>query len=158
MSVEPLEPGEPLNVTDVVFLQEILGHYLGAAQLAKLAVDRGSSDQVRQAGLDIRRDSAEQIRRISLWLSSIGIDPRSVSAVGHDHGGSAQDDITELGSLSGADFDRSVVDLMLKHSLGAVEICKAEAQTGSQHQVREFAAAVAARESDRVVRLADGGS
>ncbi len=154
-SFEPLDPGTPLNVTDVVFLQQMLAHELGAARLAELAAARGSTDRVRRIGEEMQRESAVESRRLGLWLTSIGIDPGSVSPFGHDHGRSIDQDLADLADRGGADFDRDVLGLLVQHSIGATQICKAQLNGGGQQQLREFAAVVAKRESDRVLALAE---
>jgi uncharacterized protein (DUF305 family) len=155
-SGDPLDgAAEGFTTVDVVFLQQMLGHHQVAAQLAEMASSRADAPRVREVAQQMAAETASEDRRMSRWLQVIGIDPSAVLATGgHSHGGGpTPEDLTDLGTRTGAAFDAQFVRLALEHSIGAIDLTRAEAVQGSNSTLKRFAADIARRESDRSVEL-----
>ncbi len=147
---------EGYNVADVVFLQQMIGHHQLAIQLARSADARSQSAPVRALADTVLAESDSEDTQMTVVLSSLGIDAGTAVAGGHSHsGGPTAEDVAALATKSGTAFDTSFVDLMTEHSLGATQLARAEAAEGSNTALKQFAAAVATRESDRTVELAE---
>lgn len=123
------------NDADVEFAQMMVIHHEGAIEMADLAAAQGSSEDVRALGERISAAQGPEIETMTGWLAAWGEDmPAEADMGGMDHGGMDmggldQDEaMEELRGLSGAEFDRRFLELMIEHHRGAVVM--AEAQRG----------------------------
>ncbi|MGD8149341.1 DUF305 domain-containing protein [Ornithinimicrobium sp. Y1694] len=139
------------NDADTTFAQMMIVHHEGAIQMADLAVKQADSEEVRALGEDISAAQGPEIEKMKSWLTAWGEDTASAGgAGGMDHGdmdmGSMEMDgmnqeeaMAELQTLSGADFDRRFLELMIAHHRGAVEMADAQLQDGRNPQALELA-------------------
>ncbi|WP_131106422.1 DUF305 domain-containing protein [Ornithinimicrobium sufpigmenti] len=144
------------NDADTTFAQMMIVHHEGAIEMADLAVEKADSEEVRALGEDISAAQGPEIEKMQSWLSAWGEEPAPASGTGGmDHGDMGQGDMdmgamemdgmdqqevmAELQSLSGTDFDRRFLDLMIAHHRGAVEMAESELQDGRNPQALDLA-------------------
>lgn len=141
------------TIADVVFLQQMIPHHQLALRMSDMAITRASSPGIKALARQLTSDLGE-VRQMSGWLLSLGIDPGLAGGGGHNHdGGPTAQDLANLANLSGVAFDGSFRDLIMRHSLGAIELAHAEVKQGSNAGTRRLAAQIATRESNRVITV-----
>jgi uncharacterized protein (DUF305 family) len=151
---EQHRPAEAFNAQDVVFLQEMIPHHEQALRMVEIALTRVVSPEARGIAEKVERVTPGEIRMMAGWLASLGIDAPSSADAGHSHGGGmTAQDVEDLASLSGPQFDARFLGLMTQHGLGAIEIATVETRDGENTAVRQLAAMIASRESDQGLAL-----
>ncbi|MFE9437949.1 DUF305 domain-containing protein [Streptomyces sp. NPDC006602] len=133
------EAGEH-NDADVDFATEMIQHHRQAVEMADLAADRASSQEVKDLATKIKGAQDPEIKTMSGWLTSWGEEvpeDMSSSMPGMDHdmsssmpGMMGSEDMGKLDKASGAEFDEMFLDMMVQHHEGAVEMAKTEKADG----------------------------
>ncbi len=146
---------EPMSVVDVVFLQQMVPHHEQALAIVDTAVTRSADPAVRGAAEEVGAPLPAELRTMTLWLASVGLAPDG-SAGAHAHaGGMSDEDVARVRAASGAELDELLLPLLIDHQVGAVELARSAAATGSNAAVRGLAATIAEREWAAVVALRD---
>lgn len=134
------------NDADTMFAQMMIVHHEGAVEMADLAVEKAGSEEVRTLAEGISAAQGPEIEQMTSWLEAWGEDAATAGGTGHmEHGGmdmegmSQEEAMGELEGLSGADFDRRFLELMIAHHQGAVEMSETELSDGENPQALELA-------------------
>ncbi|MFH5823429.1 DUF305 domain-containing protein [Georgenia sp. AZ-5] len=138
------EVDEQHNDADTMFAQMMIVHHKGAIEMADLAVEKAESEEVRNLAEGISAAQGPEIEQMTSWLEVWGED--TSGDTGHmDHGGmdmggmSQEEAMAELEGLSGTEFDRRFLELMIEHHKGAVEMAQTELADGENPQALELA-------------------
>jgi uncharacterized protein (DUF305 family) len=127
------------NDADVSFATEMIQHHRQAVEMADLAADRASSQEVKDLATKIKGAQDPEIKTMSGWLTSWGEEvPADMSGMeGHDMGDMSSmpgmmssEDMGKLEKASGAEFDKMFLEMMIKHHEGAVSMAKTEKANG----------------------------
>ncbi|KPI07560.1 protein of unknown function DUF305 [Actinobacteria bacterium OK074] len=131
------------NAQDVSFAQGMIPHHQQAVTMAALAADRASSSQVKELAARIEKAQGPEISTMTGWLKAWGEDVPDASASdssmpGMDHssgmssmpGMMTDADMAGLEKMSGTDFDKMFLTMMVEHHKGAVEMATTEKQKG----------------------------
>ncbi|WP_461031705.1 DUF305 domain-containing protein [Streptomyces mayteni] len=136
------------NDADVTFAQRMIPHHQQAVEMADLALDQASSEEVRTLAEQIRAAQAPEIEALSGWLEEWG---EEVPDGGMDHSGMdmsegmdmggmmSEEDMAELENASGADFDTAFLEMMTEHHQGAVEMAETEQANGAYQPALDMA-------------------
>jgi uncharacterized protein (DUF305 family) len=129
--------GEAHNDADAQFAQMMIVHHEGAIEMAEVAVERGEQPEVVALGERIAAAQGPEIAQMTGWLEQWGEPgPGEMGHGGMDHGGMDMDGMDQEGAmaaldaLSGADFDRRFLELMIDHHEGAVEMSEQQLEDG----------------------------
>ncbi|MEO7421402.1 MAG: DUF305 domain-containing protein [Ornithinibacter sp.] len=138
MSSSAADPG------DVQFAQQMIPHHEQAVEMARLALDdrAGASPEVKSLAQQISTAQEPEIATMSGWMSQWGA---STDMGGMDDGMDGMMSDQEMGDLStatGADFDRLWLTMMIQHHEGAVSMADAVLGTTHDARVSELARAV----------------
>lgn len=142
------EAGATHNDADTMFAQMMIVHHEGAIEMADLAIEQAESEEVRSLAEGISAAQGPEIEKMTSWLETWGEETSPMG--GMDHGGmdmdgmSQEEAMAELADLSGADFDRRFLELMIAHHEGAVEMAQAELQDGQDPQALALAEQIVA--------------
>ncbi|MEM7000291.1 MAG: DUF305 domain-containing protein, partial [Pseudomonadota bacterium] len=111
---------------DVKFMQDMIPHHQQAVQMAELVADRTNRPELKDVAGRINASQADEIQFMHDWLAERG----EVVPDKHDHHGmhtshkmagmASPEEMAELASLTGTDFDRLFLKLMITHHEGAV--------------------------------------
>src|SRR5690625_3345615 len=108
------------NDADTTFAQMMIVHHEGAIEMADLAVEKADSEEVHSLAERISAAQGPEIEKMTSWLEAWGEETSPTGGMeGMDHGGmdmegmSQEEAMAELESLSGAEFDRRFLELML---------------------------------------------
>lgn len=120
---------------DVRFMQHMIAHHRQAVEMAALVKDRTNQEDIVAVAGRIDASQADEMEFMTTWLGDRG-QPASTPAMDHarmGHGDQAEtamagmaspEDMARLEAVSGAEFDRLFLELMIKHHEGALEMVK----------------------------------
>ena len=145
------------NDADVDFVQMMLPHHEQALVLSDLALDpeRGASQVIVDLATKIKAAQAPEIELMSSLLDAWGKerDEHALHMAGDDMGMLSDDQIDELSTLSGAEFDSAWAGAMLGHHLGAVAMAEDVLANGANLQVNDLARAIIAAQNAEIALL-----
>ncbi|PKV96141.1 uncharacterized protein (DUF305 family) [Amycolatopsis echigonensis] len=135
------------NAADVAFAQQMIPHHQQALEMAKMVPSRSSDPKVVDLAGRIDRAQDPEIRQMQGWLKAWGVAATSHAMPGghemsgdHPMTGMMSDaDMKSLDAAKGPAFDRSWLDMMVKHHQGAVEMAKTELAQGSDAGAKALA-------------------
>jgi len=123
------------NDADVTFAQQMIPHHRQAIEMARLAQQRATSDEVKELAGEIEKAQDPEIQTMTGWLQAWGKDvPEDVSGMAHGGvdmpGMMSTDEMKALESASGTGFDRMFLQMMIRHHEGAIELARTEQANG----------------------------
>ena len=136
VTAEPPASGEAHNDADIEFAQMMAIHHEGAIVMADLVATKGSSEEVKALGERISAAQGPEIDEMHALLQGWGAPIAGEDSMGGmDMGGADQDAaMTELAAVTGADFDRSFLELMIEHHRSALTMAETELAEGQSPQ------------------------
>ena len=127
------------NDAGVTFASGMIPHHESAIAMAQMAADRAADPRVEDLAARIEAAQAPEIETMSGWLADWGA-AASGSATddgtgGMDHGGMDDGDMGgmdtgALAGMSGTEFDRMFLTMMIEHHRSAVQMAETEAADG----------------------------
>ena len=134
------------NDADTEFAQMMIIHHEGAIEMAQLAAEKASTEEVRALGERIAAAQGPEIQTMSGWLEAWGEDQPDEADMGDmGHGGmdmegmSQEEVMAELSGLSSIDLDRRFLELMVDHHRGAIEMAEAHREAGENPEALQLA-------------------
>lgn len=135
------------NTADVMWTRMMIPHHQQAVEMAGLAT--GRTDNAALLALATRIEAAQEpeIDQMTGWLAEWD-EPTGMSDTDHamdgmdaDHMGGmmSSEQMAELEALSGREFDRAWLTMMIDHHQGAVDSAQTVRTDGRSTQVRELA-------------------
>ena len=140
--IHPGAPGEAVNeltaeeaiaiadtsysADDVRFLQDMIPHHHQAVVMSEMVNERTNRQEIKDVAGRITASQADEIKFMADWLRERGeaVPDDSDFHAMHTHhdmaGMASEEDLAELKSLTGSDFDRKFLTLMIAHHEGAV--------------------------------------
>lgn len=124
-----------LNDADIVFAQGMIAHHEQAIEMAEIALDpnRGASPEVLDLAMRIKAAQDPEVDQMKAWLIAAGAPVTMDSSDGHDmssmEGMMSAEQMDSMAMMSGAEFDRMWLEMMIEHHMGAIsqsETVKAE--------------------------------
>jgi len=129
------------NDADVTFLQMMYPHHAQAVEMAQLVPGRSQNQQVLALAANIEKAQAPEMSQISALLQSFG-KPAPTTDAGHMTGMPgmmALDQMNTLKGLSGKDFDRMWLQMMIDHHTGAITMSNTELANGTNPDSKSLA-------------------
>ena len=129
------------NDADVTFLQMMYPHHAQAVEMAQLVPGRSQNQQVLALAANIEKAQAPEMSQISALLQSFG-KPAPTTDAGHTTGMPgmmALDQMNTLKGLSGKDFDRMWLQMMIDHHTGAITMSNTELANGTNPDSKRLA-------------------
>ncbi len=137
------------NGADTEFAQMMIVHHQGAIEMATLAGEKATTDDVRALAQRIEAAQGPEIELMSGWLDSWGEEQpedAEMAGMGHegmDMGGMDQRSaMTDLEGLSGTAFDKRFLELMIEHHRGAIVMSETEIADGSNADATQLARSI----------------
>jgi uncharacterized protein (DUF305 family) len=131
------------NDADTEFAQMMIVHHQGAVEMSELAIEKADTEDVRALAQSISEAQGPEIDTMTGWLEAWGEDVPDETATedmgdmgdmdhsGMDMNGMDQAEaMEELEGVSGTEFDRRFLELMIAHHEGAVEMAQTEMDEG----------------------------
>jgi len=164
---------------DVGFARDMSAHHLQGVEMANLALERSTDDAVRGLAFDIAETQQNQVGRMQGWLSLWGYSitggeqmawMSSGEHAGHGAdspgglmpGMATDEELAELRSASGKDFDVLFLQLMTRHHQGGSEMAAYAQTNADEWAVRRLATSILESQTGEtnlmVSMLADRGA
>jgi uncharacterized protein (DUF305 family) len=155
----PALPGT-FNDTDVMVLQMLVPHHEQGVELAEIAAQRATDNDVRDLAAAISATQGDELADMKEWLRDwhqpIAADPDPRAHAGH--GGMHTTDPEVIGQLrrtpAGPGFDRTFLNLLTGHQLGAIELARMEADSGKAPEAKDLAARIVASRAAQIRQMA----
>lgn len=151
------------NPADVAFLEGMYPHHAQAVEMAKMVPGRTTTPAVLDLAKKIAGAQQPEMNTMTGLLKSFG---RPAPAAGPgamggmDHGGGSSmagmmsdQDLTTLGTLSGAQFDRQWLTMMIAHHSGAIEQAGTELKNGSNPDSRSLATSIVSAQQAEITTM-----
>jgi uncharacterized protein (DUF305 family) len=156
---------EPLGVTDVGFLQDMIDHHEQALLIAEAYLANNPDGDVAPFADEVILYQTRDIGRMETWLEEGGFargEPDrqamgwmgSPTSVAEMHGMQDTERIAELATLTGHDADRRFFELMTAHHEGGVLMGDAAALDANREAIRTFARKMADGQRVEIVEYA----
>ena len=134
------------NDEDVHFLQMMIPHHEQAIEMSDIALDPTieASDAVKGLATQIKGAQDPEITQMNKWLTDLGKTEMdsSMDMTGKMDGMLTADQLMNLGTLRGAEFDNAWIKAMIGHHEGAIEMATVVIADGTNSQVRVLAEAI----------------
>ena len=127
------------NDADVAFASGMIPHHESAIMMAQMAQAQAADPRVKDLAARIEAAQGPEIETMSGWLADWGAAASSSATDdgmgGMDHGGMDDGDMGgmdtgALAGMSGTEFDRMFLTMMIEHHQGAVEMAETEIADG----------------------------
>jgi uncharacterized protein (DUF305 family) len=151
-STAPNVTRSDFNDADVMFLQMMYPHHAQAIDMSKLVADRSENQQVITLAQDIEKAQGPEMARMTGLLESVG-KPAPSADSGHMTGMMSSEQMTSLGALSGAAFDRMWLQMMIDHHAGAIDMSNTELQDGINPDAKKMAQAIIANQQAEITQM-----
>lgn len=143
---------------DIAFVNYMAPHDAVAGQMAALAQSQAASPQIKTLAGVIDAEPGDRFLELSAmataWRQPVpSTDP--AAAAGHDHGGgrTEADDLAALTPLTGAAFDRTFLDVMIRHHRAGLEQARATIDNGTNPQAKQVAQELVTDQTDELARM-----
>ena len=107
---------------DIMFLQMMIPHHQQAIDISNLALKSSQDPELIELAKIIARDQAAEIKQMKAWLTDAGASEDMGHSMDGMSGMLTQDQISELESSTGREFDRLFLSGMIAHHEGALEM------------------------------------
>jgi uncharacterized protein (DUF305 family) len=154
-----------VNEVDIMFLQMGLAQIAEGQELVTLASVRAGDPEIRAIADELHGQWASESGTMERWLlgwaKPVAADPSAGAHAGHGDLHALRDtDRRELAAARGADFDRTLISLLLGNLHNGMETLRMESGSGSYPPARNLATTmIETRQAQiqRLLRLAAGG-
>ncbi len=130
----PPQPGQGLPIDDVRFLQQASGYSTTQMEVGELAEEKASDQRIKQFASQMAADHKQIKQELTELAQQRDI---KVTAAAPAEGSAAA--IDRLQGLSGEDFDRTFLDVQLKHGKQLVDLYQAQASASPDTGLASFA-------------------
>jgi uncharacterized protein (DUF305 family) len=148
------------NDQDVAFAQGMIPHHQQAIDMATMAGDKATNAQVKDLASRIAGAQDPEIQQLTGMLDQWGASMPTTSGMpGMDHGDMSgegmmtEEEMRQLDSATGADFDRLWVQMMIKHHQGAVAMAKTEVEQGENADAKALAKKIVGAQEAEITEM-----
>ena len=147
------------NTADVDFVVGMRPHHVQAVEMADLVLAADPSEPVADLARRIKAEQTPEIAQLDAMLATFGAedaghgDGHSSMGMSGMSGMMSDEDMTALGSATGAEASRLFLEGMVRHHEGAVAMAEAELATGKYPQARELATAIKAAQQQEITEM-----
>lgn len=149
-----LVPLPTANAADVTYVQDMVVHHRQALDMAVLAPTRAENTRLKGLASRIKDSQGPEIQYMITWLQEQGQKAPDHHA-GHENmpGMATPEQMAELKSASGKDFDKLFLRLMTAHHRGALTMSEQVLTSGSHVRIEELANDVSVTQSAEIRRM-----
>jgi uncharacterized protein (DUF305 family) len=144
------------NDADLSFAQTMIGHQQQAVEMAKLAPVHASMPEVKNVASSIEGAQGPEIATMSGWLKTWGVATPTMSGrvpMNPGEGTLGQAEMNRLASISGTDFDKTFLEMMIKHHQGAISMAKTEQAQGQFADAKALAEHIVTSQTDEITKM-----
>ncbi|MFC9966505.1 MULTISPECIES: DUF305 domain-containing protein [Nocardia] len=153
-SADTTAPAATFNDADVTFLQMMYPHHEQAVQMAQLVPSRSQDQQVIDLAAGIEAAQQPEMTQIQSLLASFGKPDPASGAMNHDMPGMmSPEQMSSLEAMSGPEFDKMWLQMMIDHHRGAVEMSQTEISSGTNPQAKQLAETIVAAQQQEITQM-----
>jgi uncharacterized protein (DUF305 family) len=157
------------NDQDIAFAQGMIPHHQQAVDMAGMATEKASSQQVKDLASRIEGAQDPEIQQLTAMLeqwgaptepttpssesSMPGMDHGDMSGGSSGHGMMTDEAMQQLEAATGADFDRMWVQMMIEHHQGAVAMAKTELEKGENAEAKALAQKIVTAQEAEITEM-----
>ncbi|MDV7354097.1 DUF305 domain-containing protein [Rhodococcus oxybenzonivorans] len=146
------------NDADITFLRGMYPHHAQAVQMAEMVDGRTDNAELLALAQRIEAAQAPEMDQITGLLGQAGdTAPTSTGHEGMDHGSGAgmmsEDDMSTLMGMSGPEFDRMWLTMMIEHHEGAVEMADTELAEGENPDAKQLATGIVSAQQREIAEM-----
>lgn len=148
------------NDADVTFAQGMIPHHRQAVEMSALADGRTANPEIKTLAGEIEKAQDPEITTMRSWLKAWGEPESAGSGMAHGSHGSgdaagmmSDQDLADLTSAKGVDFDKKFAELMIEHHNGAIAMARDQRKDGESAKVKKLAADVIKAQTAEVEQL-----
>jgi len=148
---------EAHNDADTNFAQKMISYNKGAIEMADLASQQATTEEVRDLTDQVSAVQSSQIEKLTTWLFAWDEDftlsdneERGILIEGLN----LQEAIDDLKPRSGVDFDKRFLELMTAHHEGVIQLAKDERVQGQNLDALNFAQQIIEDQEIEIERMA----
>ncbi|MGY2002383.1 DUF305 domain-containing protein [Blastococcus sp. SYSU DS1024] len=152
-------PTPTADSVDAGFARDMSRHHLQGVEMANLVDERSDDPELEHLAFDISAAQTNQAGRMQGWLALWGL-PQSgepMTWMGEEHAGhdmgdvdtaadmpgmATTEELAELRSLSGTEFDVRFLQLMIRHHQGGFDMAAYAAEHAEVEAVRDLARSI----------------
>jgi uncharacterized protein (DUF305 family) len=143
---------------DKAYVADMLAHHEGAVNMSEMAGAAAQRQEIRDLAQTIVDTQSQEISQMRTWQQEWGYE---VTMGGHgSHGGSANDMSMnmmnmgdELNGLSGTEFDKKFLELMIEHHQQAIDMSKYANTNASHQEIKDLAKAVISAQQSEITKM-----
>jgi uncharacterized protein (DUF305 family) len=108
-------------MNEIMFAQMMIPHHKQAVSMSEIALKKSKNPGILTLSKQIKSLQSSEISQLSYWLKATD----SSMTMDHDmkmSGMLTTKELTSLKNLTGTSFDRTFLQLMIKHHQGAIEM------------------------------------
>ncbi|MGC7098214.1 DUF305 domain-containing protein [Amycolatopsis lurida] len=151
------------NQQDITFAQQMIPHHQQAMEMAELAADRAADPRVKELATRIQGAQDPEIQQLTGLLGRWGA-PAPSATPGMDHGAGhgtspgmegmmSGEEMQQLHQVSGTEFDRAWVSMMIRHHQGAVDMAGTELRQGGNAEAKALAQQIVTAQEGEIREL-----
>ena len=113
---------DAFSANDIMFAQMMIPHHEQAIEMSDIALQNSTNLEIRDLATKIKGEQAPEIELMESWTDS-HMGSHMDSHAGHMMDGMlSEEEINELKSARGVEFDRLFLEGMIKHHEGAIDM------------------------------------
>lgn len=121
--------------------------------MAKMVPTRASSQQVKDLATQIQAAQDPEIKLMSGWLEAWGEPVPAAGEMQHGDGMMSMEDMGQLETATGAQFDTMWLEMMIKHHDGAIAMARTELTEGADAEAKKLAQAIVDGQSKEIATM-----
>lgn len=145
------------NDADVAFATNMIPHHKQAVEMAELAETRADSPEVKDLAAQIKNAQDPEIETMTGWLTAwnqpVPEDMGGMDMSGSMPGMMSMEEMQNLESASGAEFDRMFLTMMLKHHEGAIAMARTEETEGMDEGAIKLAGEIVEAQTSEIATI-----
>ncbi|NHU44914.1 DUF305 domain-containing protein [Rhodococcus sp. A14] len=143
-STSAVESQAQFNDADVAFLEGMYPHHAQAVEMSDMVAGHTDNAEVVALAAAIKAAQQPEMDRMTTWLQQWGQpvptpDMSGMHDMNHGAGMMSADQMDALTALSGTEFDRQWLTMMIAHHEGAIDMANTELADGENPEARQMA-------------------
>ncbi|MDH6292096.1 DUF305 domain-containing protein [Rhodococcus opacus] len=157
-STSAVESQAQFNDADVVFLEGMYPHHAQAVEMADMVAGHTDNADVVALAAAIKAAQQPEMDRMTTWLQQWGqpvstADMSGMHDMDHGDGMMSADQMDALTALSGTEFDRRWLTMMIEHHEGAIDMADTELVDGENPAVRQMASDIVTAQQKEIADM-----
>ncbi|QDQ91175.1 DUF305 domain-containing protein [Rhodococcus sp. WB9] len=153
-----VESQAQFNDADVAFLEGMYPHHAQAVQMADMVAGHTDNADVVALAAAIKAAQQPEMDRMTTWLQQWGQpvptpDMSGMHGMNHGAGMMSADQMDALTALSGTEFDRQWLTMMIEHHEGAIDMANTELADGESPEARQMAADIVTAQQKEIADM-----